>query len=71
MGRHRLDECRHQAHRHRLRFDDDRLEVYNATNSARLPLGSVDLGRSDYVLATFGFGSITLRRHRDSLDDDD
>ena len=36
----------------------DRLEVYNATNSAPLPLGSVNLGRADYVRAAVGFGLI-------------
>ena len=35
----------------------DRLEVYNAANSAP-PLGSVNLGRNDYVRAAVGFGSI-------------
>ena len=38
----------------------DRLEVYNATNSAPLPLGSVDLGRNDYVFAPLGIGRITF-----------
>ena len=38
----------------------DRLEVYNAANSALLPLGSVDLGRNDYVFAPFGIGRITF-----------
>ena len=40
-------------------LDDDRLEVYNAANTVRLPLG---VGRhavaGDYVRATIGFGSI-------------
>ena len=39
-------------------LDDDRLEVYNATNSSRLSLGVVDMGRGDYVRATIGFGSV-------------
>ena len=38
----------------------DRLEVYNAANSAPLPLGSIDLGRNDYVFAPFGIGRITF-----------
>ena len=38
----------------------DRLEVYNAANSALLPLGSVDLGRNDYVFAPLGIGRINF-----------
>jgi hypothetical protein len=35
----------------------DPLTVYNATNTAQLPLGSVSLGRSDYVSASATFGA--------------
>jgi hypothetical protein len=35
----------------------DPLTVYNATNTAQLPLGSVNLGRSDYVSANAAFGA--------------
>ena len=38
----------------------DHLEVYNAANSALLPLGSVNLGRNDYVLAPLGIGRINF-----------
>jgi hypothetical protein len=36
---------------------DDRLEVYNAADTAQLPLGTVDLGRTDYVSASATFGA--------------
>lgn len=36
---------------------NDRLQVYNATNTTLLPLGSVDLGRTDYVTANLTFGA--------------
>ena len=35
----------------------DRLEVWNAANTVQLPLGSIDLGRSDYVGANRTFGA--------------
>jgi hypothetical protein len=35
----------------------DTLTVYNAGNTATLPLGSVDLGRTDYVTAARTFGA--------------
>jgi hypothetical protein len=35
----------------------DALTVYNATNTATLPLGSVDLGRADYVATARTFGA--------------
>lgn len=47
-----------------VRIDDnaagsgnDRLQVYNAANSSQLPLGSVDLGRTDYVSTSRTFGA--------------
>ncbi len=36
---------------------DDKLEVLNASTLAQLPLGSVDLGRKDYVSKTTTFGA--------------
>jgi hypothetical protein len=36
---------------------DDKLEVLNASTLAQLPLGSVDLGRKDYVTRTTTFGA--------------
>ena len=36
---------------------DDKLEVLNASTLAQLPLGSVDLGRKDYVTKTTTFGA--------------
>jgi hypothetical protein len=36
---------------------DDRLQVYDAANTSLLPLGSVDLGRTDYVTANRTFGA--------------
>ena len=36
---------------------NDLLTIRNAANSAQLPLGSVNLGRSDYVTATRDFGA--------------
>jgi len=36
---------------------DDKLEVLNASTQAQLPLGSVDLGRKDYVAKTTTFGA--------------
>jgi predicted ribosomally synthesized peptide with SipW-like signal peptide len=36
---------------------NDTLQVFNAANSAQLPLGTVDLGRSDYVKANRTFGA--------------
>ena len=35
----------------------DTVEVYNSTNSALLPLGSVSLGRADYTSAAVTFGA--------------
>jgi hypothetical protein len=35
---------------------DDKLEVLNASTLAQLPLGTVDLGRKDYVSKTTAFG---------------
>ncbi|MGC1167155.1 MAG: hypothetical protein WA862_13725 [Solirubrobacterales bacterium] len=35
----------------------DPLTVYNATNSTQLPLGSVNLGRNEYVAASATFGA--------------
>ena len=40
-------------------LEDDEILVYDATNSAQLPLGVVDLGRTDYVVALFGEGNVT------------
>ena len=40
-------------------LEDDEILVYNATNSAQLPLGVVDLDRTDYVVALFGEGNVT------------
>ncbi|HWA52951.1 MAG TPA: hypothetical protein VG816_02125, partial [Solirubrobacterales bacterium] len=37
-----------------LPLGNDALQVYNAANSALLPLGTVDLGRSDYVAGLLG-----------------
>ena len=34
----------------------DRLTIYNATNSTLLPLGTINLKRSDYVIAAMTFG---------------
>jgi hypothetical protein len=36
---------------------NDTLTVYDATNTTQLPLGSVNLGRSDYVSASATFGA--------------
>ncbi len=36
---------------------NDRLEVYDSANTSLLPLGSVDLGRNDYVTANRTFGA--------------
>jgi hypothetical protein len=36
---------------------NDRLSVYNATNATQLPLGTVNLGRTDYVSANATFGA--------------
>jgi hypothetical protein len=36
---------------------NDTLTVYNASNTTQLPLGSVNLGRSDYVNASATFGA--------------
>ncbi len=36
---------------------DDKLEVLNASTLAQLPLGSIDLGRKDYVTKTTTFGA--------------
>jgi hypothetical protein len=36
---------------------NDRLAIYNATNSTQLALGTVNLGRNDYVSANATFGS--------------
>jgi hypothetical protein len=36
---------------------NDRLQVYNDANSATLPFGSVDLGRTDYVSSSRTFGA--------------
>jgi hypothetical protein len=36
---------------------NDTLAVYNATNAAQLPLGSVNLGRTDYTAANITFGA--------------
>jgi hypothetical protein len=36
---------------------NDRLSVRNATNTSQLPLGTVNLGRTDYVSATANFGA--------------
>ena len=57
MGRHRLANVVVRLTDNGP-LDDDRVEVYNAANTARLPLGVVDLGRGDYVRATIGFGSV-------------
>ena len=38
-------------------FGNDTLTVWNTANSAQLPLGSVDLGGSGYVLANVTFGA--------------
>ncbi|MBS1879769.1 MAG: hypothetical protein JST31_09665 [Actinobacteria bacterium] len=42
-----------------LPLGDDELVVYNAANTAELPLGKVDLGRGDYVSGLLG-GQITF-----------
>ena len=52
-------------------LEDDEILVYNAANSAQLPLGVVDLDRTDYVGALFGEGNVTYGATGDSLDDDD
>jgi hypothetical protein len=39
---------------------DDTLTVFNAANSAQLPLGSIDLGRSDYTAASMRFSTSTM-----------
>jgi hypothetical protein len=39
---------------------DDALQVFNAANATALPLGSVDLGRTDYVTGVLGGGHITF-----------
>jgi hypothetical protein len=36
---------------------DDILTVYNPANTSQLPLGSVDIGRNDYVAANISFGA--------------
>jgi hypothetical protein len=36
---------------------NDRLAIRNAANTAQLPLGTVNLGRTDYVFATTTFGA--------------
>jgi hypothetical protein len=36
---------------------NDTLAIYNATNAAQLPLGSVNLGRTDYTAAGITFGA--------------
>jgi hypothetical protein len=36
---------------------NDVLTIRNAANAAQLPLGSIDLGRTDYVTATVNFGA--------------
>jgi hypothetical protein len=38
---------------------NDFLRVYDSSNSAQLPLGTVDLGRSDYVGGLLGLGEAT------------
>ena len=40
-------------------LEDDEILVYDATNSFGLPLGVVDLDRTDYVVALFGEGNVT------------
>lgn len=39
---------------------DDAVQVFNAANTTALPLGSVDLGRTDYVTGVIGGGHITF-----------
>ena len=39
----------------------DSLLVFNSTNTAQLPLGSVNLGRTDYVTANITFGATGTR----------
>lgn len=39
---------------------NDTVTIWNAGNSAQLPLGTVDLGRTDYVTATATFTSSTM-----------
>jgi hypothetical protein len=45
-----------------VRIDDnattgnDRLSIYNAANTAQLPVGTINLGRSDYVFTNVTFG---------------
>jgi hypothetical protein len=36
---------------------NDRVAIYNATNATQLPLGTIDLGRNDYVSANATFGA--------------
>jgi hypothetical protein len=36
---------------------NDQLAIYNATNATQLPLGTVNLGRTDYVTANTTFGA--------------
>lgn len=36
---------------------NDTATIFNASNAAQLPLGSIDLGRSDYVTANITFGA--------------
>jgi hypothetical protein len=46
-----------------LPLGNDELVVYDATNATQLPLGSVNLGRNDYVTSLLGFllgGTITF-----------
>jgi hypothetical protein len=40
-----------------LGLGNDQLSVYNASNSAQLPLGTVDLGNANYVLTNTTFGA--------------
>ena len=40
---------------------NDQLLVFNSANSAQLPLGSVNLGRTDYVTANLTFGASGTR----------
>jgi hypothetical protein len=36
---------------------NDRVQIFNATNASQLPLGNVDLGRTDYVAGNRTFGA--------------
>jgi hypothetical protein len=36
---------------------NDRVTIFNSTNSTQLPLGSINLGRNDYVTAAITFGA--------------